>query len=59
MATYRWETPEKRLLRLPKIPPKKKLELLQQMHKLVAKCPSARKAALRRAGGAKLDPFTA
>jgi len=35
--TFEWETDRERLLRLMKIPPKKKLEWLRQMQELNAK----------------------
>lgn len=34
---FKWETEEERLLKFMKIPPKKKLEWLQQMHEFTIK----------------------
>jgi hypothetical protein len=35
---FGWESEKERLLRLAKIPPKKKLEWLRQMNEFMAKC---------------------
>ena len=44
---FEWETEEERLLRFMKIPPKKKLEWLRQMHEFMVKCSSKRTRAIR------------
>ncbi len=46
--TFEWETEDERLLRFMKIPPKKKLEWLQEMHEFMVKCSSKRTMAIRR-----------
>jgi hypothetical protein len=45
---FQWETEEERLLRFMKIPPKKKLEWLHQMHEFMVKCSSKRTMRIRR-----------
>ena len=45
---FKWETERERLLRLMKIPPKKKLEWLRQMHEFVVKSSSKRDRLIRR-----------
>lgn len=44
---FEWETEEERLLRFMKIPPKKKLEWLRQMHEFMVKCSSKRTRLIR------------
>jgi hypothetical protein len=44
---FEWETEEERLLRFMKIPPKKKLEWLCQMHEFMVKCSSKRTKLIR------------
>lgn len=44
---FGWETEEARLLRLLKIPPKKKLEWLRQMNEFIAKSSSRRVKRMR------------
>ncbi len=44
---FKWETEEERLSRSMKIPPKKKLEWLHQMHELIAKSSSKREKQIR------------
>lgn len=46
--TFKWESDEERLLRLMKIPPKKKLEWLRQIHLFIAKYSSKRNRSIRR-----------
>ncbi len=43
----KWETEEERLLRLMKIPPKKKLEWLRQMNEFLVKSSSKRDKLIR------------
>jgi len=45
---FKWETEEERLSRFMKIPPKKKLEWLSKMHKIVLKSSSKRDKTIRR-----------
>lgn len=45
---FEWETEEERLLRFMKIPPKKKLEWLREMHEFMVKCSSKRTKSIRR-----------
>ena len=45
---FKWETEKERLLRLIKIPPKKKLEWLREMHEFVAKFASKHKKTITR-----------
>ncbi len=42
-----WQTEEERLLKLMRIPPKKKLEWLAQMHKFILKSSSSQTLRLR------------
>ena len=44
---FKWENEEERLLKLMKIPPKKKLEWLRQMNEFIVKCSSKRSKLLR------------
>ena len=44
---FKWESEEERLLRFMKIPPKKKLEWLRQIHEFTTKCSTKQKRALR------------
>lgn len=43
----RWETEDERLRKAMKIPPKKKMELLEEMHQMAVKTSSKRIMALR------------
>lgn len=43
----KWETPEERTRRLMKIPLKKKLELLEELHKFAVKTSSKKMMAMR------------
>jgi hypothetical protein len=45
---FEWETEEERLSRFMKIPPKKKLEWLREMHEFMVKCSSKRTKSIRR-----------
>jgi hypothetical protein len=45
---FKWETEEERLLRFIRIPPKKKLEWLREMHEFMVKCSSKRSRLIRR-----------
>lgn len=45
---FEWESEEERLLRLMKIPPKKKLEWLRQMNEFIVKYSSKRNKLIRR-----------
>jgi hypothetical protein len=45
---FEWETEEERLLRLMKIPPKKKLEWLRRMNDFLDKCCSERVKTIRK-----------
>ena len=44
---FKWETEEERLLRLMKIPPKKKLEWLRQVNEFIVKSSSKRDKLIR------------
>jgi hypothetical protein len=44
---FEWESEEERLLRFMKIPPKKKLEWLHEMHEFMVKCSSKRIKSIR------------
>jgi hypothetical protein len=44
---FEWETEEERLLKFMKIPPKKKLEWLHEMHEFMVKCSSKRIKSIR------------
>ena len=44
---FKWERSEERLLRMMKIPPKKKLEWLREMHLFVLKASSKRDRLIR------------
>ena len=43
----KWETPDERTQRLMKIPPKKKLELLEELHQMTVKTSTKRMMKLR------------
>ena len=44
---FEWETEEERLTRFMKIPPKKKLEWLRQIHEFTVRCSSKRTMLIR------------
>ena len=44
---FKWETEKERLLRFMKIPPKKKLEWLREMHEFVTKFTSKHSRTIR------------
>ena len=44
---FEWETEEERLIRFMKIPVKKKLEWLREMHEFTLKCSSKRTRLIR------------
>jgi hypothetical protein len=46
--TFHWETEDERLLRFMKIPPKKKLEWLHDMHEFMVKYSSKRTMKIRK-----------